>query len=234
MAHAEPRPRLAGPREHPIRADTGEANPMADNLTLIVGAGPTGMTAAIELKRAGLDVRIIDKSDHMALHSQALVVQARTLEQLQRYGVAAQAVERGRTVNQAKFFSDGKLLVDFTLDRIASRYPYALFLPQSETEAILNSKMESLGVRTERQVELTSLTQNGGIHATLRHRDGNAEEVNPRWLIGCDGAHSVVRTLTGTAFEGGGGGLSFFLGDLELEGPDAPGDELSIHVRHGD
>ncbi len=49
---------------------------MSEFSTLIVGAGPTGMTATIELKRAGLDVRIIDKSDHMAEHSQALVVQA--------------------------------------------------------------------------------------------------------------------------------------------------------------
>lgn len=46
------------------------------------------MTMAIELKRAGLDVRFIDKSDHPALYSQALVVQSRTLEQMQRYGIA--------------------------------------------------------------------------------------------------------------------------------------------------
>ncbi len=60
---------------------------------LIVGAGPTGMTAAIELKRAGLNVRVVDKSDHPAQYSQALVVQARTLEQFQRYGIASEAVE---------------------------------------------------------------------------------------------------------------------------------------------
>ena len=47
---------------------------------LVVGAGPTGMMMAIGLKRAGVDVRIIDKSDHQALHSQALIIQARTLE----------------------------------------------------------------------------------------------------------------------------------------------------------
>src|ERR1700689_88433 len=97
---------------------------MNSPLVLIVGAGPTGMTLAIELKRAGLDVRVIDKSNHPALHSQALVVQARTLEQFQRYGIAAKAVAEGRKITGAKFWSDGKQIMSFSLDRIPSRYPY--------------------------------------------------------------------------------------------------------------
>jgi len=52
------------------------------------------MATAIELKRMGMDVRIIDKVDHMARYSQALVVQARTLEQFQRYGLAGEAIAR--------------------------------------------------------------------------------------------------------------------------------------------
>ena len=145
---------------------------MANNTVLIVGAGPTGMTAAIELKRLGMDVRIIDKSEHMARYSQALVVQARTLEQFQRYGLADRAIARGRKLNEAKFYSEGKLIVNFTLDHVESRYPFALFIPQSETEALLNGHMESMGVRTERSVELVSLKQNGEIQATIRHVDG--------------------------------------------------------------
>jgi 2-polyprenyl-6-methoxyphenol hydroxylase-like FAD-dependent oxidoreductase len=207
---------------------------MANHTTLVVGAGPTGMTAAIELKRAGMDVRIIDKSDHMACYSQALVVQARTLEQFQRYGLADRAIAIGRKLREAKFYSEGKLIVDFTLDRVESRYPYALFIPQSQTEALLNGYMESLGVRAERSVELISLQQDEGIQATIRRADGRTEEVSPRWLIGCDGAHSVVREKTGTPFLGGGVGLSFLLGDCEVDGPDVPKEELSIRVHHGD
>lgn len=207
---------------------------MASEEVLIVGAGPTGMTAAIELKRAGMGVRIIDKSGHMAQYSQALVVQARTLEQFQRYGLVEEMMAHGRKLHEAKFYSDGKQIVDFKLDHMESRFPFALFIPQSETERVLNSHMESLGVRTERSVELTSLVQNPHLKATLCHADGGTEEVNPRWMIGCDGAHSAVREKTGTAFEGGGVGLSFHLGDCEIEGEDVPQDELSLHVRHGD
>ena len=201
---------------------------------LVVGAGPTGMTAAIELKRAGLDVRIIDKSDRLVEHSQALAVQARTLEQFQRYDIADEAVARGHKLHGARFYSEGKQIVSLTFDHLPTRYPYLLFLPQSKTEALLNAHMEQLGVRTERRVELESLSQHdGGVHVTLRHADGRLEDLNVRWVIGCDGAHSPVREMTGTRFVGGGVGLSFFLGDVELEGPDTPQDDLTVHVHRG-
>jgi 2-polyprenyl-6-methoxyphenol hydroxylase-like FAD-dependent oxidoreductase len=207
---------------------------MSTPLVLVVGAGPSGMTTAIELRRAGLNVRIIDKSSHPALHSQALVVQARTLEQLQRYGIAETAVAAGRKLTAAKFFSEGKELLSFELNRIPSRYHYALFLPQNDTEAILNCFMESLGVEIERQTELVSFSQDtGGVTATLRRLDGAQETIQPRWIIGCDGAHSVVRQMSQIAFEGEVISLSFFLGDLELDGPDAPTDFLAIHLHKG-
>src|SRR5579871_315535 len=166
--------RLPAGKRHPyLRVFASGSICMPDCSTLIVGAGPTGMTAAIELKRAGLDVRIIDKSDHMTEHSQALVVQARTLEQFQRYGIASEAVARGRKLRGARFFSEGKQIVSVSTDQIASRYPFLLFLPQSATEALLNEHMERLGVETERQVELESVAQDSrGVYVTLRHPDG--------------------------------------------------------------
>jgi 2-polyprenyl-6-methoxyphenol hydroxylase-like FAD-dependent oxidoreductase len=208
---------------------------MANSTVLVVGAGPTGMTAAIELRRAGFDVRIIDKSGHLAEHSQALVVQARTLEQFQRYGMAEETVARGRKLNGVRFFSEGKQIAHLTLDGIASRYPFALLIPQSETEKLLNAKMEALGARTERGMALAGFTQGDGVmHATLLHADATTEQLAARWILGCDGAHSTVRGLAGIPFEGAGVGISFSLGDVELEGPDVPDDELTLHVRRGD
>ncbi len=61
---------------------------------LIVGAGPTGLAMAIEMRRLGVPFRLIDRSLHQAKYSQALVVQARTLEQFERYGIARLAVRK--------------------------------------------------------------------------------------------------------------------------------------------
>jgi 2-polyprenyl-6-methoxyphenol hydroxylase-like FAD-dependent oxidoreductase len=208
---------------------------MRTPLVLIVGAGPTGMTAAIELKRFGLNVRIVDKSDHLAQHSQALVVQARTLEQFQRYGIASAAVDNGRKIKRVNFWSEGKSILIFDLTGIPSRFPYGLLLPQSETEKILNQCMESLGAKAERGTELLSLTQTEGVvSAVLRNASGEEEHLNPDWVIGCDGAHSSVRSLMNIPFEGAGVAVSFFLGDIDLDGPDAPGDEVALHFHHGD
>jgi 2-polyprenyl-6-methoxyphenol hydroxylase-like FAD-dependent oxidoreductase len=113
-------------------------------------------------------------------------------------------------------------------------YPFALLIPQAQTESVLNECMESLGVRAERQVELVSISETPEPRLELRHADGRVEEVAPRWVMGCDRAHSTVRAKLGIPFEGGGVGLSFYLGDCELDGPDVPEDELAIHTRHGD
>lgn len=148
--------------------------------------------------------------------------------------MAEETIAHGRKLNEAKFYSEGKQIVDFKLDHMDGRYPFALFIPQSETEKLLAARMESLGARAERGVELLDLKQDPQLRATLRHPDGRTEEIAPRWVIGADGAHSTVREKFGVPFEGGGVGLSFFLGDCEMDGEDVPHDELAIHVCHGD
>jgi 2-polyprenyl-6-methoxyphenol hydroxylase-like FAD-dependent oxidoreductase len=168
------------------------------------------------------------------LRSQALVVQARTLEQFERYGIAESAVERGHPIRHAAIFHGRHPFLHFDFARIKSRYPFALFLPQSESEALLLARLRTLGVEVERNTELLSFTDgSGGGSATVRRADGTTETVPYRWLVGCDGAHSTVRHALGIPFEGDAVGLRFFLGDLKLSGADVPGDELVIHLQHG-
>jgi 2-polyprenyl-6-methoxyphenol hydroxylase-like FAD-dependent oxidoreductase len=206
-----------------------------DHAVLIAGAGPTGLALAIELKRMGLPVRLIDKADQPVQHSQALVVQARTLEQFERYGIADKAVALGRKILRATAFSEGKKIVSFELDRIPGRYPYVLFLAQSDTERLLTEHLRSLGCEIERGTELLSFENTkDGVTAQLRHHSGATQSVPAPWLVGCDGAHSVVRKGMNVSFEGDTVGLDFLLGDFELTGPDVPGDELMVHLHRGD
>ena len=192
------------------------------------------MTLALELRRAGLDVRLIDKKTHMAEHSQALVIQARTLEQFQRYGITEETVQGGRKLTRVRGWSEGKPIVSLNIDQIPGRYPYLLFLPQNDTEAILNRRMEQAGVQAERGVELLCFDQKDGVvSSTLRHANGREEQVVSRWLVGCDGARSTVRKQSRIEFSGTAVDMHFFLGDLELEGPDAPGNEINIRLNKG-
>lgn len=189
----------------------------------------------IELARQGVPFRLIDKATHGAEYSQALVVQARTLEQFERYGLADLAVDRGRRISSAAIFSDKKQIVNFAFSRIQSRYPFVLMLPQSETEHLLQQHLESLGATVERGVELISVRQaRDGLAVQLRRADGVVEALEVPWLAACDGAHSFVRHELNVAFPGERAAVSFFLGDLELEGSGLPADALQVHLHHGD
>jgi 2-polyprenyl-6-methoxyphenol hydroxylase-like FAD-dependent oxidoreductase len=190
---------------------------------------------AIEFKRLGVPFRLVEKSLHPTQYSQALVVQARTLEQFERYGIAETAVERGRPLKHASVTSDGRTIVSFPFDKIPGHYPFVLFLPQNETETLLIEHLESLGGRIERGTEMLSIREkDSGAEVQLRTADGNVENTAARWVVGCDGAHSTVRESLKIPFSGAKVGLNFFLGDLELEGPDLLGDELRIYLHHGD
>lgn len=205
----------------------------ADIDTLIVGAGPTGLAMAAEAARFGFRYRIVDKAPHGAVHSQALVVQARTLEQFERYEIAQRAIECGRRLRRIRIYSDGKRILEASFDELPGNYPFVLFLPQVETERLLTEHVEAQGGRIEREVALESFVDGvDGVECVLLHPDGTRERTTAAYVIGCDGAHSTVRRLLGMPFEGSSVEFDFFLGDLRVEG-DVPGDELSVHLHSG-
>src|ERR671918_335831 len=128
---------------------------------LVVGAGPTGLTMAAELAARGVACRILDKTPTRSERSRALVVHARSLELLQKMGIADELVARGRRTIKATPFVGGR--------------PAA--------------NVESLGVKVERPVELLAFTQDAeGVSARLRYGDNREENVRARYIVGADGA----------------------------------------------
>ena len=175
---------------------------------LIVGAGPTGLTAALELTRLGVPVRLIDKQAAPATTSRAVGVQARTLELFAQRGLADEMVRLGNPGLAASFYDGGKRIFRLDFTRVDSRYHYLFFISQAETERILRTAVEKQGVRIERGVEFVGLAQDvlspdpNPVKVVLRHADGRLEQAQAPWLISAEGAHSVVRATLDLPFEG--------------------------------
>jgi 2-polyprenyl-6-methoxyphenol hydroxylase-like FAD-dependent oxidoreductase len=195
---------------------------------VIVGAGPVGMTLGMALKRSSVQVRIVDKAAARTDKSKALVIWPRTLELLDIQSCARPFLEAGHNAVGARIVAEGKLLTEVRLDTARSIYRAALMIPQSETERLLEEQMALLGVEVEREVELTSFeAQPDGVAVALRHGDGREESMTASYLIGCDGAHSVVRHGLDANFEGDTLPSDWVLADLSLEGT-LPRDEIII------
>ena len=188
-----------------------------DPTVLVVGAGPAGLTLAIELARRQVAVRIIDVVVQPPAHSRALALQTRTVEVLDRFGIADTAIARGQRVRALNLYASRRRLSRVDLGRLDSPFPFTLALEQPRTEQLLRDHLAGLGVVVERGVELVSLIRMpDGVAAELRKGDTH-EQVRPAWLAGCDGAHSTVRQLPGLPFEGASYPDEFLLGDMHVD-----------------
>src|SRR5260370_29874569 len=197
---------------------------------LVVGAGPVGLTMAAELARNGIAVRIVDKAPERTAKSKALVLWSRTLELLDRAGASGAFIAAGLKVDTANIVAGGKPIARVGLGGVKSPYPYALMLPQSETERLLEAHLAGLGVRVERQVELKRFTDHGtGVAAVLCGADAAEEPIEAQWLIGCDGAHSTVRHALGLPFLGETLTTDWILADVHLSGMPYSLSEIALY-----
>jgi 2-polyprenyl-6-methoxyphenol hydroxylase-like FAD-dependent oxidoreductase len=190
---------------------------------LVVGAGPTGLTLAAQLRALGATVRIVDRQPDRVHESRALAVQPRTLEVLRGLGVAQELIARGNDAVGVQLHAGGRVvrvrLFGLGLDDTA--FPFLLFVSQAETEAVLGAHLAAGGIAVERGVELVGFHPDPeAVTCTLRDRDGRVEQVRVRYLVGCDGAHSTVRRGAGISFQGGAYPQTFALADLEVDGLD--------------
>jgi 2-polyprenyl-6-methoxyphenol hydroxylase-like FAD-dependent oxidoreductase len=194
---------------------------------LIVGAGPVGLTMALELARYGVPVRLIDEMSKRSDTSRAIAIWPRTLELLDRAGAGADLVALGNKVTAANIIAGSEPMARIELAHVDTPYPFALMLPQSDTEAMLERHLQRFGAGSELGVELAAVTQDSdGVQATLRHADGRVETERFCWIVGCDGAHSPIRHSLGLSFEGDTMGTDWALGDFYMTGSPYPLDEI--------
>lgn len=167
---------------------------------LVVGAGPTGLTLAAQLAAHGIRPRLVDRAHDRVHESRALAIQPRTLEVLAGLRITGRLVEGGNPAVRLRLHARGRETAAplFDLGLADTVYPYLLFLSQAETERILGEHLATAGIAIERGVELVGLhAGDDEVTVHLRHDDGREEQVTARYVVGCDGAHSTVRTAAG-------------------------------------
>jgi len=190
---------------------------------LIVGAGPTGLSLAIELARHGVPFRLIDRATERSDRSRALVVQPRSLELMRPWGVADKLVACGERTVAAQMYVEKRLGVTVGFDDIGvddTPYPFLLFVSQAVTEKLCDEALAKLGGTIERGVELVSARDDGDeVAVVLRHARGQGDRLEPArfdFVVGCDGAHSAVRHAAGLEFAGAQYEQDFVLADVAI------------------
>jgi 2-polyprenyl-6-methoxyphenol hydroxylase-like FAD-dependent oxidoreductase len=204
-----------------------------DTDVLVVGAGPTGLMLASQLARRGLKPLIIDRHSGPAQQTRAMAVQARTMEIYAKMGVIEEALARGAVAGGANMWANGQWTARIPIGDIGrdlSPYPFVLMLGQDENERILGDDLAKHGVAIHWNTELIGLEQSPDhVEVTLKHQDGSSRKINAKWVMGCDGAHSAVRDMSGIGFPGAPYEQTFFVADTEATGSMKAG-ELNIYL----
>ncbi|WP_412075278.1 FAD-dependent monooxygenase [Streptomyces xanthophaeus] len=202
---------------------------------LVTGAGPVGLTAAVELRRHGVSCRIVDRLPARLPFAKAVGIQPRTLEVWDRMGLVRTVLDAAVSMRGQLMYVNGAEQARLELE-LPPEVPYGFAaLPQYETERILDEFLARFGTRVERGTELVSFTQDAeGVTSRLRTPSGAEEEVRTRYLVGCDGAHSIVRKGLGLTYEGGAFAEEYMLADVEVDWDMPPGYGVRCTHRDGD
>lgn len=194
---------------------------------VVVGAGPVGLTAALELARRGAAVRIIEKRQEREPFSKALAVNPRSLELLAESGATERLLAAGLRIDGLYVARDGAPVAQADFDELAHRYPFMLGLEQSRTEAVLEACLAERGVVVERGLEATALAQDdGGVRLTAVGH-GGAETIETPLVLAADGAHSTLRKALGLGFPGSRDEQLFQMIDGKVDW-DRPHDRVAI------
>lgn len=189
---------------------------------LVVGAGPAGLALTTTLALAGVDHVTLEPKTAVAPGAKAAGVQPRTLEFLDRLGVAGPLVARGvRGAGFALREGDDELL-RISYEALDTPHPYLLLVGQDVTEQVLADRGDAVGGRLFRGHRLLSWQRtHPGVLATVAGPDGLVRTVEASYLVGADGLHSPVRESAGIEFRGDSPATLFSLADvhLDLDGP---------------
>lgn len=191
---------------------------------LIIGAGPTGLSAALFLAKEGHRPRIVEKADRVSPFSKAFGVNVRTMHLLEGTGVAERFIKNGRKMAAVNLVRRGKRLAQLRLDSADDRYPFMCVQSQHDSESILEQALAEFGIEVERGVEALKIRREGNLAVVDLATPKGIETVQAATVLGADGANSAVRKSLGVTFDGAAYPEPWRLWDIELELPLDPDD----------
>ena len=186
---------------------------------LIVGAGPTGLALASELSRRGIRPMLLDRLDAGQNTSRAAVVHARTLEVLEALDVTREFIALGVIVPTFRIRERNRVLATISFKDLDTAYPFSLMCPQNQMESILLNRLQALGGTVVRPCEVLAAREMQALVEVSYLQGGVERMARAKWIVGCDGGHSVVREQAGIAFEGDTYEETFILADVKMDWP---------------
>jgi 3-(3-hydroxy-phenyl)propionate hydroxylase len=194
---------------------------------VIVGAGPVGLSAAIDAALRGLAVVLIDDDDTVSIGSRGVCHAKRTLEILDRLGIASRVVDKGVTWNVGRTFHGDHEVFNFNLlPEAGHQWPGMVNLQQYYLEQYLVERAQQLdGIDLRWKNKLVSVAaQDDGVTLQIDTAEG-PYTLQADWLVVADGARSPVRHQLGLDLEGQVFQDRFLIADVVLDGEPFPLDK---------
>ena len=190
---------------------------------VIVGAGPVGLSLAIDLAQRGQPVVVVDNDKHLSTGSRALCFAKRTLEIWNRLGVGEQAVQKGVAWKVGKVFEGAATDPVYQFDllpEIGHERPAFINLQQYYAEAFLVERalqLPLIDIRWQHKVEQVQHTADGA--ALEISTPEGSYRLQAQWLVACDGSRSTVRRALGLETHGQVFKDRFLIADVRLSAP---------------
>lgn len=198
---------------------------------VIVGAGPTGLWLALELRTAGLEVTVIERNIARDIRSRAAAMAAGSLETFATRGIAQRFIDAGTPIHSVHFGSSESRL-QMSREGLGTKHPHSLMIPQAVTEQLLVELCQEKGVKFFFGHLAIGLVQDGEtVTVETETGDGTKSTFIASWLVGCDGTKSEVRKLASFEFPGTDGNISGWLADVLATDP--PSEPISVNNESG-